>query len=752
VNLTSSLCLIVCCGFVSVGAAKPQNTNPPVAGGGFTVTVDAVITDDTNRVVRNLRAEDLEIWEDGVLQTTDSLQFYGGNQGPRPAGSPVAQQSEGTSSDAATMPALPGQRLMRRLIVLLLDYGSADLAGQSLIDNACRKFIDSDVAEGDLVAVFTIDSGFRLVADFTDDKAALKKALSRRRLTGISLNRIRAADLKDLLPSASALTGENSLQLLTSGALTAGAMGSGEAYPDLPVDINVQLPAQAGGGTVGETSPNVRMMIRSFLMMLTQVQRRQANEHLSALKAIFSGLGSAEGRKAVVFFSSGFVVDATTEPELHRTISAANRAGVAVYPIDPQGLATGGTSSSLVPRGGLAYIGSAHQGVEAVGGESVFERARLAGSDATDSLLRYLAAETGGFAVRNTNDLYGGLARIKEEIESYYLLSYRPQKQSYDGVYRRLEVRSRNPALTVRHRPGYVALPKGYETLTSEEFQLLRAAGLGPASNWTIFVNADVFHPRQLGPNVLLTIDIPFNQLELRDDEASEDPKQRQGPLKTAAVYLVGLLRDSSGAVLQRFGEPVNLHLDAKRLAELRHGHLSFTFESMLLPGAYSFVVYAQDRNSPGNHALVERSLFVSPYTEEFQISSLLLGRHVERTRQTMLNAADGIKVSPSAERIFRPGERAVALFRVYDFELDGNSSCDLDVRFTLRRMGSEEAVRTHPFRLSEKCAQPADLPVTRYLELAGVPPGSYVLEASVEDRLTGSSVLSRTRLTVLSP
>jgi len=744
---------------MGLAGSLPAQDQKPVSGGGFTVVVDAIITDSDNRVVKDIRGADLEIWEDGVLQTIDSCRFLGRDEERGRVADIAVQQSDSTTSTVvsgagtSSKSAQIGYRQPRRVIALLLDYGGSEVTGQSLIDKACEKFIDSDVDDQDLIAIFTLDPGFRLLTDFTTDKAALKRALSRRRMSGIALYRINARDLKDLLPWTPALAGDDSgyqaRQLLSSGAMTAGGRDPGDPYPDIPIDISAQLPPQAGGGSVGQTSPNVRMVIGSFLTMLTQVQRGQANAHLSALRAIFAGLATVEARKAVILFSSGFVIDSSNEPELHRTINVANRSGVVVYPIDPQGLETRGTSSSSVPRGELAYIGSAHQGPEAIGGESLFDRARTAGTDARDSLLRYLAGETGGFAIRNTNDLYPGLSRIKEEIESSCVLSYRPVRQAYDGLYRKLEVRSRRPGLTVRYRPGYVALPKGYETLTREEFKLVQAAEQGAAQLWPVYVEADVFYPKKLGPNLLVTVDVPFRQLKLVEEEPKESSKGNQGPAKTAAVYLVGLLRDSSGAVLQRFGEPVSLHLDAKRITELRDGHVSFTFELTLIPGQYSLVVYAGDRNSPGNQALVERSVSVSSYSEELQASSLLLGRHVERTREEVLAAAEGVKLSPSAERVFRPGEKAVAFMRLYNFGLDDRAYCDLDVRFTLRKVGARESIRTSPFRLSEKCTEDADLPLMRYFVLAGLSQGSYVLEARVEDRLKGSSISKITHLTI---
>ncbi len=40
-----------------------------------------------------------------------------------------------------------------------------------------------------------------------------------------------------------------------------------------------------------------------------------------------------------------------------------------------------------------------------------------------------LARETGGFLIRDTNDISAGLRRVEEELGAYYLLSYAPKQR-----------------------------------------------------------------------------------------------------------------------------------------------------------------------------------------------------------------------------------------------------------------------------------------------------------------------------------
>jgi VWFA-related protein len=59
---------------------------------------------------------------------------------------------------------------------------------------------------------------------------------------------------------------------------------------------------------------------------------------LGALRNLAHNLGDVSGRKSLVFFTSGFRLNAEMQSELTATISECNRANVAVYPVDVRGL------------------------------------------------------------------------------------------------------------------------------------------------------------------------------------------------------------------------------------------------------------------------------------------------------------------------------------------------------------------------------------------------------------------------------
>jgi len=63
---------------------------------------------------------------------------------------------------------------------------------------------------------------------------------------------------------------------------------------------------------------------------------------LLALRSMARNLAPVSGRKSLILFTSGFVLNDENRPELTATIDACNKANVAIYPIDVRGLVASG--------------------------------------------------------------------------------------------------------------------------------------------------------------------------------------------------------------------------------------------------------------------------------------------------------------------------------------------------------------------------------------------------------------------------
>ncbi|MGE3178443.1 MAG: VWA domain-containing protein [Vicinamibacterales bacterium] len=156
-------------------------------------------------------------------------------------------------------------------------------------------------------------------------------------------------------------------------------------------------------------------------------------------------LGQLPGRKSVILVSEGFSLYGGTlengpiREALQRLADKSNRAAVVLYAIDPRGL--------MAPR----HLGperpslDRRRDIEAMVRETQWD-------------LQLVSAQTGGFAVVNSNDLVGGFERIVADQRGYYLIGYQPDAGTIDesaSEFRRIKIKVRRKGLSIRTRAGF---------------------------------------------------------------------------------------------------------------------------------------------------------------------------------------------------------------------------------------------------------------------------------------------------------
>ena len=83
-------------------------------------------------------------------------------------------------------------------------------------------------------------------------------------------------------------------------------------------------------------------------------------------------------------------------------------------------------------------------------------RERMPFTTTLDSI-RTLGGATNGLAIVDSNDVRGGLQRIADDFNAYYLLGYTSSNGKADGNYRTIKVTVKRPGVQVRAREGYLA-------------------------------------------------------------------------------------------------------------------------------------------------------------------------------------------------------------------------------------------------------------------------------------------------------
>ena len=320
--------------------------------------------------------------------------------------------------------------------------------------DAALEWVKRPAVRGRAVGVFRIDQGLEQLLTFTDDRGPVLQALD---------------DVLNTVPTAygSREDRERMRTLRQQIALIEGRVVSA-AGPLSAADSSVPMVAPDSWRRSGPAKEVARRQLSSELAMLQALESLERDQQglatTNGLLALVNGLKTLPGRKAVVFFSEGLVLPERVMGTLSAVISEANRGGVSFYAADAAGLRTKSGADEM--RRELTATSDALQAAtesdSTLGTRTGMTRLLERNEDALRfdpaSGLGALARETGGFLIRDTNDISGGLGRVEEELGAYYLLSYSPKNETWDGRYRRIDVRPRRSGVTVQARRGYYAV------------------------------------------------------------------------------------------------------------------------------------------------------------------------------------------------------------------------------------------------------------------------------------------------------
>jgi VWFA-related protein len=184
--------------------------------------------------------------------------------------------------------------------------------------------------------------------------------------------------------------------------------------------------------TQADTGADAQDVSGSFVADETEFNIFNSDRKLAALEDAARRLSHYPEKKALVYISSGIQkTGVDNQSQLQATVNAAIRANVAFYPIDARGLtatAPAGDASQAASVGSNMYSGSA-------------QRSLSDNFHNTQETLDTLAADTGGKALLDSNDLTLGMTQVQKDINSYYMLTYASTNAAEDGKYRRIQVK-----------------------------------------------------------------------------------------------------------------------------------------------------------------------------------------------------------------------------------------------------------------------------------------------------------------------
>ncbi|NDJ14604.1 MAG: VWA domain-containing protein [Acidobacteriia bacterium] len=182
----------------------------------------------------------------------------------------------------------------------------------------------------------------------------------------------------------------------------------------------------------------------------------------------FRGMRQMPGRNALVLLTEGVVPDFL----LDGVIDEANRAGVAICPVDVRGVVfTGMTASERVfVSSGSGRLNPTSSIDSATGSRvNVFENSRRG--------MSRLAGETGGVFLQGDNDIGALLANAVEEIGDYYLIGCQPQRGDYGTKFHRVQIKVKRRGVHATTRSGFPGAPGRDTTAALERMDLRMSLG-----------------------------------------------------------------------------------------------------------------------------------------------------------------------------------------------------------------------------------------------------------------------------------
>jgi VWFA-related protein len=455
------------------------------------------------------------------------------------------------------------------------------------------------------------------------------------------------------------------------------------------------------------------------------------DRQLSALQTAAKMLSTLNEKKSLIYFASGLKLNGLdNQAQLHATINAAIRAGVSFWPIDARGLvaeAPLGDATRGAPGGRGMYTGASALAVT-----NNFQQSQ--------DTLWALAADTGGKALLDYNDLTKGIVQAQQAVSSYYIIGYYTTNAALDGKFRRIKITLNGEvAAKLDFRQGYFSGKQfGKFTTAEKERQLEDALMLGdPVTELTIALELDYFQLNRAEYFVPLIVKIPGSELALA----------RKGGAERTLIDFIGEVKDEYGTTVSNVRDKVDIKLSDSTAAELAKRPIGYDTGFTLLPGKYNLKFLARDAET-GRIGTYQTSFVIPNLNKEdkrIPISSVVLSSQRTDLRESLYTVGkdkgatavnplvqDGQKLIPSVTRVFNKNRDMYIYLQAY--ERDATSTRPL-VAFVTFYRGQTKAFETPPLPVADGLDPKSKaVPLRFSVSLGKLPPGEYRCQVTVLD------------------
>ncbi|HYJ46652.1 MAG TPA: VWA domain-containing protein [Pyrinomonadaceae bacterium] len=668
------------------------------------VPFDVVVRDRKGRPVTDLRASDFEVYEDGVAQQVNSFRLVtreqrGGSDAT--AGATPESPDSLKNQRPVTGKPLPGvTEAGPRLSAVAIVFDRLTPDGRARASRAALSYLGE---KDDLVGVFLTDLSLITLQSYTNDTQLVRKAIENAGTSSLSLyisTNAQARDVRKLL---------------------------GEAIEE------VKRNPQNSGAQMAKKL--LEMQLWDLEINEESQRNQQGLATIHGLLQVASSLQALPGRKAIILFSEGLVIPPLVAGPFRELINAANRNNVSIYTIDAAGLRVESkleeTRKEIVSRSNLRMIQEANKEDSRGPMTKGLERNEDLLNLNPDSGLGQLADQTGGFYITDTNGIETRLQKIDEDLHTYYMMSYSPKNQSYDGGYRKIEVRVKRPGLSVQSRKGYFAINGVFATpVLSYEAPALALLGKGERpQSFPLRAAAFNFPEAERTGLAPVIVEAPMGAITFQADNS--------GKLYKTDFSIVVLVKDQAGQVVQKLSKQYQLSGALTEMEAAKQGRLLFYREADLPPGRYNLETIAYDQ--PTGRASARTGVLEVPETDagKLRLSSVVIVMNVEKTTAdaktgSPFQVGDLILYPNVEEAIHKATSKQLPFF--FTIYTPAGAQTAPKLLIELRQNG--KALARIPAEINAPDAK-GRIQYVAGLPLESIPPGQYELKVIVEDGVT---------------
>lgn len=665
------------------------------------VIVDVVVTDKKGVPIPSLSQADFTVLEDGKPQELQSFErIVLPERPPQAAPTPPPRISTNTDEDVKTG---------RTFVIVFDDIHMAPFQAHRA-KGAVSEFLKGGVQEGDRVTLLATGGAAWWSTRMLDGRGELLALL--KRLDG--------RNIPDMSPER--MSDYEAMRI--------------HVYHDVQVAGRVARRYQTFGVNPGSQNQSSNQIAGSGIdgdpMVMgkaSEVYFQAVTKNRITLEVVERALGAmvgTKGRKSMILVSEGFIYDPNMD-EFKRVVQASRRANVAIYFLDTRGLSGASVYAT-------AQFGPSIDTQDI--GASFMEN--LEASEGSESL----SADSGGFTVKNTNDLAKGIKRIADETRSYYLVGYNPTNTARDGRFRKIQVKVAGKNLEVRARKGYYAPLDGAKAALDKKKAgpdpVFQAALDSPFEEPAVpmRMTAHVFDETLLGKaNVVLSADV---------DLAGFAFEEKDGRFVDTLEFLMVVAHRESGEYF-RYDQKYEMKLLPATRDKLRTQWYPVSREFELAAGAYQAKLVVRDKNATTIGTVIHN--FDVPDLTQFRTSSLVL----TDTLQTPKDGSGDTRPKPAlvARRSFMSAGMIYCQFDVFGMAKDTKTGMPVvSAGYIVRKKEGDVFVGVQPSKI-----QPTSLGrVSRMVgtKLEGATPGDYELVLTVKDEVSGKAIQVAEEFTVV--